>query len=196
MSFILDYIVSLLFSTIAVPSVQYARGAVRYIIYLCNNFYYFHAKRFLRRYAKAAEGFTCVRAHVTDCDNPSKRVSTFTANIMQNLLTSFICVYNINAFLQSRHRYHLSVATWIIRPAPLRLSSLVSSYIGIYLVPSTSYVVQTLNRLQAGLIGPSACRLSINSLSQVVRVSRLQNAVSLFDIVSDADRVVCFVDFL
>lgn len=31
-----------------------------------------------------------VYSRVTDCDKPSKRVSTFTANIMQNL-TSFTC---------------------------------------------------------------------------------------------------------
>lgn len=65
-----------------------------------------------------------MRARVTDCDKPSKRVSTFTANIMQNLTS---CVY-INAFLQSRHQYHLSVASWIMRPAPLRLSSAISLY--------------------------------------------------------------------
>lgn len=95
-------------------------------------FFSFHAKRFLSRSAKAADGCTCVRARVTDSDNPSKRVSTFTENIMQNLLTSLIYVY-INAFLQSRHQYHLSAASWIMLPAPLRLSSLVSSYISIYL---------------------------------------------------------------
>lgn len=56
-------------------------------------FFSFHANRFLCISAKTAEGCTCVRAHVTDSENPSKRVSTFTANIMQNLLTSLIYVY-------------------------------------------------------------------------------------------------------